>query len=869
MKYRLLFASIAAAFLFASCSKEEVHLQPKPPVTTALMGVGSVYNGTVIVKMNEGEGPLTKSISNSLPDLGISNIKPLFPHNGKYAARHKKAGLDRWHIVSFNPEVSVAKVHSELSKIGSIEKVDYFPVIKSAQTSTPFNDPYLSYQWHYYKEGSDIGINLKKAWEITTGSEDVIVAVIDGGIDYRHDDLKDAMWKNESEASGNTGLDDDNNGYVDDIYGYNFIDAGTGNGNMIGAIYADSHGTHVAGTVGAINNNNKFGAGVAGGNGTTKGVRLMSCQTVDENRGAYISLAFVYAADNGAVISQNSWGLIDVYETPLHIIEAIDYFNQYAGMDANGENQIGPMAGGVTIFAAGNENSTVSYPGMEENLIAVAATGPNGIKASYSNYGEWVDIAAPGGDGGGDGGVFSTFPDNEFAGIQGTSMACPHVSGVAALIVSKYGGPGFTNEHLKERLLSSVDVEKLYSVNATYREGEKLGAGALDAFAALMPANVPDAVKTFEASAKSNFITVKWKTTSTQGFPTAGYRIFWHTTDLSNFDPYDNGYVNSIYIPGNGVEEGTELTHTFKTPVFEQNIYIRILAVNTFGSRAPLSEQVIVRTQANNAPVFTPGEPLEISLKSFEKREYEFTVSDPDGHNIGHFNFNGGSDAATHTFTFAGGKITVGIDASKATPGTYDAVLKATDEYNLSSELVITYTILPNTPPSVVKDLENMVFGKGESVTIDLTQYFTDADGEKLKYTIESSESVVTDYGIIDNTLTLSGRSFGTSEITITAMDAQKEKASMSFSVLVRDKNVPADIYPNPVRDHVYVRAGADGTYEISIIGANGGAIYSNPSISTGPFNPFKIDATGWGAGSYTVVLKSGGNEYKTNIVKL
>lgn len=865
MKYRLLFASIVAAALFASCSKEEFHLQPQTPVTTTVMGAGSVYNGTIIVKMNEGEGALTKSISNSLPDLGIYNIEPLFPYNEKFAERHKKAGLDRWHVVSFNPEVPVAKAHSEFSKMGSVEKVDYMPVIQSAQTTAAFNDPYLSQQWHYYKEGSNIGINLKKAWEITTGSENVIVAVLDGGVDYRHDDLKDAMWKNEAEAKGRTGYDDDGNGYTDDIYGYNFTVAGDG---MTGIISADDHGTHVAGTVAAVNNNGKFGAGVAGGNGTSKGVRIMSCQTIEGNKSSYISVAFTYAADNGAVITQNSWSLLNVTETPSHLIEAIDYFNRYAGMDASGKNQTGPMAGGVSIFAAGNENTTFGYPAIEDNVIAVSATGPNGTKASYSNYGEWVDIAAPGGDGGGEGSIFSTFPNNQFAGIQGTSMACPHVSGVAALIVSKYGGPGFTNEQLKSRLLISADEEKLYSVNQNYRADKDLGAGMLDAYAALLPASTPDAVSTVEATAKSNFITLKWDATATEGFPTAGYKIFWHTGDLSNFNPSDKNAdsINSIFVQGN-VEAGTEMTYTFKVPAFDQDIYIRMQAMNTLGDGSALSAQAKVHTPANNAPVFAPAGDITVSLRSFDKKEYEFTVSDPDGHKVGYCTFEGGSDAAS--FSQVSDKVTVNLDAAKATPGTYKAVLCAKDEYNLTAELTITYTILPNTPPAVAKNIGNMVIGKGESVTIDLNEYFTDADGEKLKYTVESTESAVADFGIVDNSLGLSGRTFGEAVITVTASDAQKEAVKTSFSILVRDKKVPADIYPNPVREKLYVRAGVDGTYQLSIIGANGGAVYSNNSVTAGPFSPYGIDATGWGAGSYTVVLKNGNNEYKTNIVKL
>ena len=867
MKYRLLFATIVAAALFASCSKEELQLQPQTPATTTLMDAGSVYNGTIIVKMNEGEGPLTKSATNTLPELGIYSIKPLVPYNEKYAARHKKAGLDRWHVVSFNPEVPVARVHSEFSRIKEVETVDYLPVIKTAQATAPFNDPYLGYQWHYYKEGSDIGINLKKAWEITTGCEDVIVAVMDAGIDYTHDDLKDAMWKNKAEVLGKPNHDDDGNGYIDDIYGFNFAVIGE---NLIGTINPGEHGTHVAGTVAAINNNGKFGAGIAGGNGTTKGARLMSCQLNDERSDAFAPiLAFIYAADNGAVITQNSWGFENVTETPQSVLEGIDYFNRYAGMDASGENQTGPMAGGVTIFSAGNNNTTIDYPGMEETVIAVSATGPSGMKASYSNYGEWVDIAAPGGDGGGDGSVFSTFPNNDFAGIQGTSMACPHVSGVAALIISKYGGPGFTNEQLKTRLLKSADEEKLYSLNANYKAGKKLGAGMLDAYAALAPNSMPDAVETFEAAVKSNFVTVKWKATATEEFPTAGYRIYWHNKDLSEFDHagLDANSINSIYVQGNEAEEGTELSHTFAVSLFDEDIYMRIQAVNYFGEASALSAQVKVHTQKNTAPAFDPSGDMDISLKSFEKKEFELHISDPDGHKIESFEFDGGSEAATYSKN--GNKINVSINAAKAVPGTYKAVISATDEYGATGSLVINYTILPNTPPSVIRDFDNMVLGKGESITVDLTEYFKDEDGEKLKYEIVSTESVVTDFGIVDNTLTLSGRTFGKTDITVTASDAQKENASTTFAVLVRDKSVPADIYPTQVKKSLYVRAGVDGTYQLSVIGANGGTVYSNPSVASGPFKECEIDASNWGTGIYTVVFKDSKSEYKTNIVKL
>ena len=357
--------------------------------------------------------------------------------------------------------------------------------------------------------------------------------------------------------------------------------------------------------------------------------------------------------------------------------------------------------------------------------------------------------------------------------------------------------------------------------------------------------------------------------TATEEFPTAGYRIYWHNKDLSEFDHagLDANSINSIYVQGNEAEEGTELSHTFAVSLFDEDIYMRIQAVNYFGEASALSAQVKVHTQKNTAPAFDPSGDMDISLKSFEKKEFELHISDPDGHKIESFEFDGGSEAATYSKN--GNKINVSINAAKAVPGTYKAVISATDEYGATGSLVINYTILPNTPPSVIRDFDNMVLGKGESITVDLTEYFKDEDGEKLKYEIVSTESVVTDFGIVDNTLTLSGRTFGKTDITVTASDAQKENASTTFTVLVRDKSVPADIYPTQVKKSLYVRAGVDGTYQLSVIGANGGTVYSNSSVASGPFKEYEIDASNWGTGIYTVVFKDSKSEYKTNIVKL
>ena len=475
----------------------------------------------------------------------VTGMERLFADNG-CAERTRKAGLDLWYTIRFEgsarqvlddfgeiPGVAHVEIPRRITKIGGISRKNWAPsrelmaLPKAVPSNYPFNDPLFAEQWPLYNDGSvyeearsGADINVIPAWTKTAGRSDVIVAVVDEGVEYTHPDLAANMWS----GIGKNFCDRDN----DDI------------------TWGKGHGTHVAGTIAAVSNNGIGISGIAGGTGGGNGAKIMSCEIFHPTDGRYDASsdatadAIKYAADNGAVICQNSWGyeagsmsLNQWISQDRAVKEAIDYFIQYAGMSPDGQTQTGPMAGGVVIFAAGNEYSgQPGYPAAYEPCISVAAVSCSYEAAWYTNYGSTIDICAPGGGEGAnfiynidynEGYNLSTLPTNlkngdrftytDYNGdketttidyvsttagygyMQGTSMACPHVSGVAALIVSQFGAPGFTNEQLKEKLFSTArDIDgyqgKVYDGSGTY--AGKIGK-LVDAGAALDSGEVPPA----------------------------------------------------------------------------------------------------------------------------------------------------------------------------------------------------------------------------------------------------------------------------------------------------------------------------------------------------------------------------------------
>ncbi|ELR71582.1 hypothetical protein C900_02497 [Fulvivirga imtechensis AK7] len=543
--------------------------------------------------------------------FGALELRRVFSDGGKYRERREKFGLHLWYEVRFDASKasSVQKLLNNYSGCIAIQQAEpLYSKHRGGISGLPFlskpvanfsdgtgqnyttNDPRLVEQWHYNnttQTGGTSGADIKllSAWDLQKGSSDVVISIHDGGIDVDHTDIADNMWINLAELNGTPGIDDDGNGYIDDIYGYNLAD-NTGN------ILADDHGTHVAGTVAAVNNNNIGVAGVAGGSGSGDGARLMSCQVFGNSIGGFAE-SYAYAADNGAVISQNSWGYTYSGYYEQVVLDAIDYFIANAGFDENG-NPVGPMQGGIVIFAAGNSNSSAAYyPGYYEPVLSVASTNHNDQKSYYSNYGSWVDVSAPGGETAvTNQGILSTLPNNNYGFFQGTSMACPHVSGVAALIVSQFGGAGFTPAQLRFRLTETTD--DIDDVNSSF--SGQLGTGRINAFAALLQDDgiAPDQIADLVASElRHDQATVSWTAPADEDNNSASsYEIRY------SLSPITEANFESAILAGSlaAQSQGSMETYTFENLSPHTSYYFAIRSRDYFSNISAISNVLNVTT---------------------------------------------------------------------------------------------------------------------------------------------------------------------------------------------------------------------------------------------------------------------------------
>ena len=500
---------LGAIFFVVSCVNENDMEIMQSPSTEE-----SYASGEILVKFTpevasllEEAGVVRSSLTRSgvgsvdelLDIVGGFEISRVFPVDARHEERTVRDGLNLWYVVRYSGNYTAEEVSRRFSQLGEVQKVDVNRSIKRANTRKAmplskeayaqmaastralqgnFNDALYAKQWNIENDGTmaelcgkavaGADVQVIEAWQKTTGDSSVVVAVLDEGIDIEHDDLKANIWVNPAE-NGTYFEDKDNNGFKGDKHGYNFVNE---TGRITWEGYYDSgHGTHVAGTIAAVNNNSIGVASIAGGDGSKdSGVKIMVCQIFSGNVSTgllNVVRAMKYAADNGATIMQCSWGYVSgaVHEyewgpagfaseeewiagSPIEK-EALDYFINNAG------SPNGVMEGGIAIFAAGNEMAPMAgFPGAAEYCVSVAATSADFTPATYTNYGPGTTISAPGGDQdyhfdylnpatnkyGDVGCILSTLPahisESGYGYFEGTSMACPHVSGVVALGLS-------------------------------------------------------------------------------------------------------------------------------------------------------------------------------------------------------------------------------------------------------------------------------------------------------------------------------------------------------------------------------------------------------------------------------------------------
>lgn len=504
------FACLAATLLAVlSCAREEFRDGDG-------RGASDVCAAKIVNELPSGEEVtsvlvyLENTTEENLAELregcGAVSASRVFQNEPGKEEAEESFGLNNWYRFDFEKGDDIRAKAQVLASAGTVRTVEYNVRVKRCNVGKPkglvagdgngialmsipdarFNDPGLEHQWHYSNPGSSYAaeayagadINVKQAWSLSAGNPEIVVAVIDEAVQYNHPDLEANMWNNPN-ADTRRGT------YFNDRHGWNFVkNSASLNWTNLGNV---GHGTHVAGTVAAVNNNSTGVCGVAGGSGHSDGVKIMSCQIFDGFSGGtadVVANAFKYAADNGACIAQCSFGVSSgtykndnaYYSANRVEVDAIRYFIRTAKCPA--------MDGGIVICAAGNESGAISgYPAALKECVSVTSLAIDGLPSYFTNYGPGSNIAAPGGEwctGGKDKDeyqIYSTLPTDrlcdfdeeteepteeylptDYGWMQGTSMSCPHVSGVAAigLAYAMKMGYHFTSEEFKSLLLTSV-----------------------------------------------------------------------------------------------------------------------------------------------------------------------------------------------------------------------------------------------------------------------------------------------------------------------------------------------------------------------------------------------------------------------------
>jgi len=932
-KLKYIYALALALFLFPSC-QDELLVDNKTKQVEVKEKVDEIpyIPGQAYVKMVKGgddfvDKAVQSSIKmfNTLTKSSSIRVERVFDLGGKYGPALKREGLDRWYKVYFEPELKVEDVVKELSKERKIEIAHGgLKVIQTKYTYTPcpeaqtrwgnqgypdvnhgynkfqHTDPLLKKQWHYQNDGMQPGfsygsdINLFKAWDKTTGDKRVVVAIIDSGIDVEHPDLAGSMWTDEEGHHGKN--------FLHDTY----------------IISTGFHGTHVGGTIGARNNNDLGVAGIAGGDGTSEsGVRLMSCQIFgpDEKDGSaqsatpdQIAKAFVWAAENGAVVANCSWGYPWIEEEQVNaenykqiyaksskiIQESMEFFVKYAGNDKDGNQEPNSlMSGGVIFFASGNDGARdiEIIPASSPSVIAVGAFDTEYRVTSYTNTGNWVNILAPGGDVNNNmnKGILSTVPlsfkdikigitwgenflypgDTYYAYANGTSMATPHVTGIAALMVSFLGKQGFTNKELKKRLLNAVKNKNYEAINNDANLKGKIGVGYVDAEYALMDPEkkAPEKVKDLEAYNVEYYdASLKWKVPVDEDANSKvafGFKIYLSKEKNSKLDkPY-------VIVRTFEKQQGELLSYDFKKLESDVEYYVTIKAFDRYDNESDMITTSFT-TKLNHAPKFK--NPLDIiSILNTEPfYRYTYVVEDKDKDQT--WDYSTSELPKGVRLERDGNNLTLVIVTGDVPTGSHLVEIYLHDNLGGESVEPVKFAVVEHNSPEVVNKMSDLIISKSDKpVKLNVSEVFISSTKIKdCTYSVSSNDKSIVKVEIDGETLKVIPQEVGSATVILTINDGIK-KVSTTFQVQVTKDNESeiVALYPIPAYSYVkvLVHTGVE-SININVISIRGESLIKKTVKVNSKTSEAMLSVDKLSPGIYNLIVKLGNKTSKRTFIK-
>ena len=800
----------------------------------------------------------SEGLNGLVEELGIESMERLFPFAGEFEPRTRKEGLHRWYKVRYSQDVPATRATRAFESLPGVERVEE-PMKAALET----NDKYWGEMWGLNNTrypGYDV--NVQQVWDTyTSGNPDVVVAVIDGGIDLNHPDL---AWNC---------LESGHQSYVwgaDKVVGHD-------------------HGTHVAGTIAAVSNNGIGVAGIAGGDYAKgrRGISLLSQQcfyTVGSGNNAYdrsgdFETAIKEAADKGALIASNSWGYYfddnedgvisgselaaarSAHENVQYysIARAIDYFVKYAGCDNDGNQLPGSlMKGGLVVFSSGNENIQYGAPANYEPCLAVGAITTSGNRASFSNYGDWVDLCAPGSN------ILSTHPGSSYIAYSGTSMSCPHVSGVAALVVSYFGGQGFTVDELKTRLLEGSNDIGLST-------GNKPIGNLVDALGAFLThdSGTPAPVEDFTAVPIGHNLRLDFE----GGGGAYGYVALAARSEQALLNTrltmLDEGIEFSHLVIGD-VEAPLAPCSISLLGLEPDTDYYVSIAAYSYGRRysalAPITK---IHTGHNGKPTIETDSDATFVFRQYQEADIPFTLADPDLDTLavdfqtnGRATFKPDEDGKWH--------FRLTCQAVRA-PASFQATLVVSDRFGERAIRSFKYSVLENVAPVLAERFAPVTIpATGQQVDIDLSAHFSDEDGEPLEYRVNSLSPDLLGVELVEGkTLRITARAFGLGEVRASVFDAMGASARSDIPVLIR-----------PAGEKVTVLEGSVFTDKLTILTAESpapttvrlvsasGTVAAEVTGEYSAFDPVVLQTGKLAPGLYTLSVDIAGDVTKMTLVK-